>query len=186
MPTPCASRALNQTREFRHKGNSMIDLATFKKRSEFIEAWEEREKYIKHLENEVHHLNKHLQEYEGIQTEGAISIEVDKFLTEYGLKRNKKQVTGLWKRLSKNKKDKIWLALPKYKKEFPDKNFRLTPDKRLRHEKYNDEYESERVYERPTVGAKALNPMKAREKELEALREKSSKVNIKERLGLNK
>jgi len=163
----------------------MIDLKTCT-RAEAIEYVANLEGCIKHLENEVHRLNEHLQEYEGIQTEDAISIEVDKFLTEYGLKRNKKQVTGLWKRLSKKKKDKIWLALPKYKKEFPDKNFRLTPDKWLRHEKYNDEYESERAYERPTVGAKALNPMKAREKELEALREKSRKVNIKERLGLNK
>ena len=127
----------------------MIDLKTCT-RADFIEAYT-------NLENEVHYLNERLQEYEGIQTKESIDIEVEEFLTEYGIKRNRKQVTTIWKRLSKKKKAQIKKALPLYKKEFPDKKFRVTPDKYLRHEKYNDEYESFKECDRPKIGARAIN-----------------------------
>ncbi len=161
----------------------MIDLKTCT-RADFIKAYTNLESAYKHLESEVHYLNDRLQEYEGIQTKESIDIEVEEFLAEYGIKRNRKQVTTIWKRLSKKKKAQIKKALPLYKKEFPDKKFRVTPDKYLRHEKYNDEYESFKECDRPKVGARALNPMKEREKELNKLREDFKKVNIKERLGL--
>ena len=137
----------------------MIDLNTCT-RPEFIEAWEEREKYVKHLEDELHIVNQKLQEYEGIQTDEELIVEVDRFLEIYGSKINRKQVTALWKKLTKRKKNKIWKVLPLYLAEFPDPKFRKTPDKWLRHEKYNDVYEAKKTPPKPKGAAYQIHRAK--------------------------
>lgn len=147
----------------------MIDLKTCT-RQEMQIAWDEREGYIKHLESENHNLNLRLQEYEGIQTDDDKEVEFEKFFNDYGYKKNKKQTKKLYLKLSKKKKKKIKKHLPLYKLETPNGLYRVTPDKYLRNEKFNDAVEAAKEFNRPVSGAKALNPMKEKLAEMEAIR----------------
>ncbi len=132
----------------------MIDLKTCS-RAQFFEHAQNLEGENKFLKSENHHLNERLQEYEGIQTDDEREKEFEKFFNDYGVKKNKKQTKALYFKLSKKKKNKIKKHLPLYKQETPGGLYRVTPDKYLRHDKFNDVIKVEKEYIRPKSGAKA-------------------------------
>lgn len=126
----------------------MLDLKTCL-RAEFTKA------YTK-LQADNKDLKQRLKQYESEQSDDDKEKDFQKFLTMYGKKTNQKQAKALWFRLSKKKISKIWENLPGYVKETPDKNFRVTPDKYLRHEKFDDVFETVQELNRPKAGARAL------------------------------
>lgn len=126
----------------------MIDLKTCT-RADFIKAYQ-------CLQSEIKSLKQQLKQYTGEESDEEKEKEFQNFLTMYGKKTNQKQARGLWFRLSKKKIAKIWLNLPGYIKETPDKNFRVTPDKYLRHEKFDDVIDTVTELNRPKAGARAL------------------------------
>jgi len=132
----------------------MIDLKTCT-RSDFVEAYQNLEGLLKHLESENRHLNERLQEYEGIQTDDDKEKEFQKWLAITENSINEKQTRKLWERMSKKKKKKAFKNYPLYKKEQPDKKYRVTNDKYLRHEKYNDIIKVAKEFKRPKSGANA-------------------------------
>ena len=126
----------------------MIDLKTCL-RHEFVKAY-------KILEGKNKELKRRLKQYEGEESDDEKEAEFQKFLKMYGKKANQKQARSLWFRLSKKKIAKIWDNLPGYVKETPDKNFRVTPDKYLRHEKFDDVFDTVQELNRPKAGARAI------------------------------
>ena len=126
----------------------MIDLKTCT-RSDFVKAYQS-------LQSEIKSLKKQLKQYTGEESDEVKEQDFQKFLTMYGKKTNQKQARGLWFRLSKKKIAKIWGNLPLYVKETPDKNFRVTPDKYLRNEKFDDVIDTVTELNRPKAGARAI------------------------------
>ena len=126
----------------------MIDLKTCT-RSDFAKEYQK-------LQTEIKQLKQRLKQYEGEDSDELREKDFQKFLLMYGKKANQKQARSLWFRLSKKKIAKIWVNLPGYVKETPDKNFRVTPDKYLRHEKFDDVFDTVTELNRPKAGARAI------------------------------
>ena len=126
----------------------MIDLKTCS-RADFAKAYQK-------LQAENKQLKAQLKQYIGEESDEEREKDFQKFLTMYGKKTNQKQARGLWFRLSKKKIAKIWVNLPGYIKETPDKNYRVTPDKYLRHEKFDDVFDTLTELNRPKAGARAI------------------------------
>jgi hypothetical protein len=149
----------------------MIDLSTFTKRSEFIEAWNKREEFVKHLENEVHYLNERLQEYEGIQTDDEKEAEFQKFWAMYEKKGNLKTTRARWNKLSNKKKKLIFDHLPKYvKSTYKDARYpsRKNAEVYISKEAWLDEIIENKGYQKfspqPAVGSASFKPYRAPER----------------------
>jgi len=153
----------------------MIDLSTFTKRSEFIEAWNKREeehkKVVEFQDNEIHYLNERLQEYEGIQTDGEKEAEFQKFWTMYEKKGNLKTTRARWNKLSNKKKKLIFEHLPKYvKSTYKDTRFpsRKNAEVYIRKEAWLDEIIENKDYQKfspqPAVGSASFKPYRAPER----------------------
>ncbi len=96
----------------------MINLATFKKRSEFIEAYEELEKDRDYWREFTHDLEVKLQEYEGVKptNEEAEDEFQKKVWIPYEKHGNLKTTRKRWFSLSR-KKQLLWIAyIPGYVK----------------------------------------------------------------------
>jgi len=63
----------------------------------------------------------------------------DEFWDSYDKKTSKPKCEALWKKMSKDKKEKAIEYIEKYKKAQPDKKYRKNPDTYLRNESWNDE-----------------------------------------------
>ena len=63
----------------------------------------------------------------------------DEFWEEYDKKTGKDRAQSLWKKMSKDKKDKAIDYIKGYKQAQPDKKYRKNPDTYLRNESWNDE-----------------------------------------------
>jgi len=140
------------------KEGRMIDLKTCN-RSEFVESYQNLEDENKFLKSEVHHLNKRLQEYEGIQTDDDKVKEFQKFWEMFGCKGNKKTAQSKWMKLSKKKRTKIFKVVLAYVKSTPDKQYRKGGESWLHNECWNDEIEggsNVKEFHRPPTGAKAM------------------------------
>lgn len=164
----------------------IINLETFKKRSEFIKAWDEREKYITHLETENHHLNLRLQEYEGIQTDDEKECEFQQFWKLYGKKGNLKKSRAKFKTISKKKKELISSYLPKYIKATPEKCYRKNAEVWLHNECWNDELPEQAAQNRrPETKLGPAYRIASSDSQVvnDKLRQLNSGINIKERLS---
>ena len=101
-------------------------------------------------------LEKRLAEYEQPQSKDDKEIEFQRFQTMTGNTLNEKQSRKLWFKLSDKKKQQWFSHYPIYKKDQPDRKFRVTNDKYLRHEKFNDSIKLDNAVKRPTQGARAI------------------------------
>ena len=63
----------------------------------------------------------------------------DEFWNAYDKKTAKTKCEALWKKMSKDKKEKAINYISQYKKSQPDKRYRKNPDTYLRNEAWNDE-----------------------------------------------
>ena len=63
----------------------------------------------------------------------------DEFWDAYDKKTAKPKCEALWKKMSKDKKEKAISYISSYKKSQPDKRYRKNPDTYLRNESWNDE-----------------------------------------------
>lgn len=97
-----------------------IDLAIFKKRSEFIEAYESLEQERNYWQEFCHELQVKLQEYEGVEpTQEEAEKEFQKFWSAYGRVGNVKMARKRWFSLSKKKKALAMAYVPAYVKATP-------------------------------------------------------------------
>ena len=156
----------------------MINLKTCN-RQEFAIAY-------KALQKEVKALELRLAEYEGIQTDDDKEAEFQKFWVMYGKKGNVKTTREKFYKLNDKKKSLIFKVVESYVKSTPDKPFRKGAESWLHKECWNDEIigsDNVKEFHRPKLGAKALDPMTDKLKELAALRAKNT-VSVRDRIKL--
>jgi len=164
-----------------------IDLATFTKRSQFIEAWNERELYIDHILKDLDIANEKLQEYEGIpKSKDEKEIEFQKFWKMYGRKGNLKTSRSRFNKLTDKKKALIFKVLPDYIKSTPKGKI---PDRKnaetwLNQECWNDVIEGSESVRTSSNASFVVNPLNDTLKENAALRAKNKTVNIRDKLKL--
>jgi len=151
----------------------MINLATFKKRSEFIEAYESLEKERDYWREFCHDLEVKLQEYEGVkQTNEEAENEFQKFWSAYGRKGNLKQTRRRWFNLSKTKKALAMDKVVAYVKSTPEKCYRKGGEVWLNNECWNDDIvEAAQPYGRPPPVRAATSIIEDRQTEEARLKE---------------
>ena len=144
-----------------------IDLATFKKRSEFIEAYEAVEQERDYWREFAHDLEVKLQQHEGVApTEEEAEKEFQKFWTAYGKKGNLKQTRRRWHNLSRTKKALAMDKVVAYVKSTPEKCYRKGGEVWLNNECWNDEIvEAAQPYGRPTPVRAQTSPTESKVEE---------------------
>lgn len=133
----------------------MINLATFTKRSEFIEAYLALDNKVTHLSDCVdeaekerdywrefaHDLETKLQEHEGIikPSNSEMENEFQKFWALYGRKGNVKLSRRRWFSLSDKKRALAMDKVDAYVKSTPEKCYRKNGEAWINQEGWNDE-----------------------------------------------
>jgi len=170
----------------------MINLATFTKRSEFIEAYLALDNKVTHLSDCVdeaekerdywrefaHDLEIKLQEHEGIikPSNSEMENEFQKFWATYGRKGNLKKTKKRWFSLSDKKRALAMNKVTAYVKSTPEKCYRKNGEAWINQEGWNDEIvEATQPYGRPAPAR--VTPSRVEDRQEEAARlEEASKL----------